>query len=314
MKKQISFVTSLSSFLLVAHCIASPIEFVGTIVEDATIQVPSDFPSIQDSLAYLSDKSIAAGIYVTIQVADGAYSSSCIEIDHPFGSQLYIIGNTNNPAACSISFTTSQDGFRIQNSHSLGKLNGFKLIGSGATNGMCGIRVTEGSKMSCGPSLVIESFNYGVFSDSGSSVSADGVIAQYCRRGFVANRSEMSAVSSISQHNTEDGYFANAGGEMWLTGATAGSNGGHGFTALCNSTIYASNSLSQSNARAGYRAVNRGMVDATYGMSTGNQYGVWASYGGYISVSQGKFHGTYTNAHPAANVYGLSYGSFIAAY
>ena len=96
------------------------------ITQDATLLVPDQFPNINMALRYLDDKQIKVGKTVTIQVTDcdhQVYTES-VEVAHPNGDAIHIIGNTESPESCVLQFE-DVSGFVAQNGNRIGLIDGF---------------------------------------------------------------------------------------------------------------------------------------------------------------------------------------------
>jgi hypothetical protein len=102
------------------------------IKQNTTLNVPGDIPSIEDALEWLRDKWIQWGSAVTIKVADGTYAiPSTLFFYHPTGNQVIIEGNPTTPS--NVVFNCAANGFQFGY---FGTLRGFRLVGSGAYNGV----------------------------------------------------------------------------------------------------------------------------------------------------------------------------------
>ena len=101
---------------------------LNNIVADTTINVPSDFATIQEAVDSLAQSRISNDVTVTIKVADGTYTlTSSIVANHPYGDRIRIIGNETTPDNCiiTVSGAPTFDAFVVSVGHTLGYLNGF---------------------------------------------------------------------------------------------------------------------------------------------------------------------------------------------
>ena len=142
------------------------------IMEDKTLLVPDQYPNIHMALKYLDDKHIKVGKTVTIQVTDctnQVYTES-INVAHPNGNAIHIVGNIDNPENCVLQFNGS-NGIEVIGNFELGMISGFNIIGN-RTEGTSGIIASEGGRIDIGSSVHISSFEIGVHArEAGKAVS-----------------------------------------------------------------------------------------------------------------------------------------------
>jgi len=141
------------------------------IVSGTTLNVPGDYATINSALAALSDAVIADNML--IQVEDGAYNYTTTQIDlsHPYGQFITIQGNTGTPASCSVSFSAllsppsspyldANSGSIYASSPSGVTINGFSILKSGGAPafGHCGILASDGAAINVGPNMIVNGF------------------------------------------------------------------------------------------------------------------------------------------------------------
>ena len=274
---------------------SAPIEFVGTIVADTTLNVPSDFATIQDALAYLSDKSIATEVNVTIKVADGTYTNNdTITIAHRDGQCISLIGNVTNPEACVLQFPDYKNGINVIKNSALGMLDGFTLVGGAGNLYESGILAQWGGFVLCGSNMVIESFYYsGLQAVFGGIIDARGVHVKNCTYGIMAKwnsyinaesanvtgcsaygvysvRSSSINVQTANSSTNLIGFFAQLGGILDAKSACASRNTHSGYYSDCLSLVNAQDATSSYHTNFGFRARNGSFIYAPGAVTTGN--------------------------------------------
>lgn len=158
------------------------------ILADTTVSVPSQVPSISGALKYLSEAVIAAD--VTIQVADGTYNLGAgqLDLNHPFGGRISLIGNTTTPANVTLTFgaipfpptfpylNPDSGSIYVNSGCTFGLIDGFTITGpTGNTSvfGHCAILAFNGN-ITLGPNLAITGFYFCVAADSNGSIVGQG--------------------------------------------------------------------------------------------------------------------------------------------
>jgi hypothetical protein len=278
---------------------------------DLTLNVPAEYATIQDALAYLNDKLIAADVNVTIKVADGIYTNySCVSITHRDSDKIRIIGNTNNCELCTIYFAAGQSGFSIVGKP-LGYLDGFKLVGTDAVDSF-GIQASYGGSIFCGTHLVVDSFDRGFYAFINGSIVASHCKAISCSYGFVANRSMLYATNACSQNNTFCGFYSTGGGEIYCPNAIA-SNNVYGIYSRADAMIFAAGAVARNNVSNGFRAELSGTIELGYSSSSfANGYGIYAAYDSMVrTFSASVYSNSIANYSPGLGTNG-NYNSLIA--
>ena len=203
----------------------------GAILSDVTLDVPSDYGTIQQALDCISDKVIADGVTVTIQVANGTYNSyQAIVISHANGDKIQILGDTIDPSNVTINFATGTKGLSVSDGNTLGLINGFTLNGTDST-ATTGLRASQNASIICGASMIVSNFQVGVYASRGSSIICDSI-----------------EVSS----NLQDGIYAEANSTIQAVGASSNANGTFGVAALYESYILFVNGTVDGNSTGIY--------------------------------------------------------------
>lgn len=212
-----------------------------------TLKVPENYTTINDALDYLDNLHIKVGKIVTIKVSDCTNQTFAhpIMIDHPHGESIHIVGDTNAPANCVLSFTGAS-GFLVDNNHAIGLIDGFQINGTDAA-GTRGIWARNGGNITLGSNLWVSNFEQGIYAEKNGQVFAD----------YVA-----------SFGNTADGIFASYNGLVRATGASSYDNGGNGYNANHSGFIYVNSSSAQNNGGSGYYSQNQSYIQANNSSST----------------------------------------------
>ncbi len=235
MKRSISLLSLVFSLLCMSNATAQ-VSFSGVIDANFTYNVPADFSSINAALTYLANKTIKDNVIITIQVANGTYSSlSEINIHHPQGDRIYIVGNTTTPTSCVLQFTGN--GFNVTDSNKIGLINGFKLVGA---NTGYGISASYGASAYCGANMEITGFQHGVYAEYGGTVKADYVHSySNTQNGLLAKAGTISGKYAVVNNNGQNGLAAYAGGNVDFDHGTAYANTMHSAIVFAAGSIWA---------------------------------------------------------------------------
>jgi hypothetical protein len=153
-----------------------------------TLTVPSVHSTIISALTALNEAVLTAT--VTIQVANGAYNYTTTQINlaHPYGRFISITGNTGTPASCSLSFAAlpspptspylNPNSGSIYSSGPSGvTINGFSVLKSGGAPvfGHCGILASDGALINVGTNMIVNGFYGDMVALNGGVINATGV-------------------------------------------------------------------------------------------------------------------------------------------
>lgn len=277
------------------------------IMEDLTLLVPGQYPNIHMALKYLDDKHIKVGKTVTIQVTDCSnqvYTES-INVAHPNGNAIHIVGDTDNPESCILQFN-GVSGIEVSNGNQLGLIDGFAIKGNDFVEAK-GIYANEAAVISIGEKIVISNFESGIHAIQHSKVFANGVIVENCNGSgiYSYDGSYVQAENAISRLN-KDGFLAAFGSIMDVDGSQAHSNSRYGFGIFTGSSMHAWNSISNGNGDSGFFGWSGAILHAKNATAKNN--GIYGFYGNSLSYlfavdSTSISNGT-SNYHAPAN--GLS--------
>lgn len=154
---------------------------------DTTINVPSILATLADAMEYIHGTVIQEDAVLIIQLADGSYNytTSQIDLSHPYGNRIVIQGNIGSPASCDISFSGLDDGptspylrFNSANLFATGysgiTINGFSILKTGGVPsfGHCAILASNGATINVGPNMIINGFWANIASFNNGNVIA----------------------------------------------------------------------------------------------------------------------------------------------
>ena len=305
---------------------------VGLIDVDTTIAVPADYPDVSAALASLDGTFIAADAIVTITIADGTYAHAApVEIRHPQGSNIAILGNLSNPDNVVLEFTGT-DGVVLDNGRTLGLLDGVTLRGTSVEKG---IHLSLDSALRLGPEVVVEMFGNNVQVNDGSTFYGDSLTVRDADvHGVVVQRGSNAYLEgATSINNGSLGIYATGTSTIRANYATVTGNGGTGVRSQNGSSISASHSVSNNNTR-GFMAEYNSLIYANGATATNNSeygaYGIWESLiridvatvtnnqtgfrahgSATLITGGGTTSGNATTYTPAGNTYQQQHGGYI---
>lgn len=236
------------------------------IFDNVTLDVPAQYPTVQDALAYLADKTILNHAIVTIQVADGVYNNyERIIVSHPNGARINIMGNTTNPTNCTINFSLS--GLMVSNGNTLGLIDGFTFVGIGDG---AGIFAQNNATITCGPNMIVKEFMRGVFATVNSYIMAINITSINNSKNGIASyySSFINADGATSSDNGTNSVYAPGGIISFINGRSE-YNGLNGIHALMGGNVYADNAVIRFN-NTGIRAGRSGFVRAVNAVVVNN--------------------------------------------
>lgn len=216
-----------------------------------TVGASGNFARLEDALIWTRTKVIRAPL--TLRLQDGDHQIPVgLDLSHPDGRNLRIIGNTANPSLVRLTM-----GSLVLSQGALAQLDGIRLVGPGGTNGLVGINVYYGGVLIFGPNAQVDGFAYpiqveghsmaflqggpnaavdggvviacsnnggaGVSSSAGSQVQADFTTVTNCASGFSAQLSSGVQCSSCSISNSTTGWLAQNGSAAVVHGGTTSS-------------------------------------------------------------------------------------------
>lgn len=259
------------------------------IIASRTLNVPADFDTIQDALAFLEFRPIAANATVTIQVANGNYTNyDSIEFTHPDGDRIQILGNETDATLCKITFKNDVNGISLEKGKHLGKLNGFHLAGGNRTQH--GVNVTFNSTLECGDEMKITNFGKGVYASKGARVEiAEAVITDNGTGIYAIFQATVRASGATLTNNDANGAMVVILSYAWLENTTISGNGAEGVVSVGKTYVGLDGATISNNTLSGVLVNNGGNVVGWNAVITNNgQYGALLyndAYGNLSSVT-----------------------------
>jgi len=273
---------------------------------NTTLNVPSQFSTIQAACNYLGTVVINTNASVTIQVANGTYSWSNIECAVPQGDQVSIIGNTTTPASVVINVNNANNGmgFQFYRGQRIHLIDGFTINGTAGWVSHCSWNTNvygaafdaygTGSGTQIGAHVVINKMYYGVLSDQGASISSPtgltiteagdaGVLARWSGSVDIENATSTNTCDTTAGNNLGFGFLAEVGGSGHFDGGTATGNNVAGAAAQNGGAAWAHNMTLNSNTYGLY-ANEGGNIEGNSSTITGGTNGVQSNDGGYVNV------------------------------
>jgi hypothetical protein len=250
---------------------------------DMTVDVATT-DSLSEAVASLDRYRIASDVVVTIQLADGTHTlGDTVDIRHPNGDRIQIVGNTTTPANVVLDFDGDGAAIQVADNHALGLLAGVMLTGDdvGSTQGILAV---DGGSIECDrDTVIVDGF------DDGYKAANGGIVVAH---------------EAVATNNTQAGFRASNGGVIDAFVATATGNG-TGFDASGGSVIDAAVSTANTN-HTGYSATGNAVIWASSGTATGNSGpGVWVESGGVVDVRSGTLNTN--NYQVSARTGGIAY-------
>lgn len=237
--------------------------------------------NLTDALTAVLDWEIPASSRLILRLDNGLHELlKSLQVRHPDGQRLAIIGNPGRPDLCRILWSKSEDAFYVPAGCHLGEVNGITMVHDNPQrrgHGSAFLADSDGT-IQCGRSLVIRGFYYGFQARYGGVIRCRG--AQCHDAGdaayFAFNGGHIDAADSIAINARDDklrlgsGYVAEYGGTINAEGAAAINNALAGFNALSNGTIRAYHSKAEHNGVAGYLTSTGGTIVAHDGVAVRN--------------------------------------------
>ncbi len=246
----------------------------GIIAKSLTINVPSQYATIQAAMDYLRGYTIARGVTVTIKVADGVYAyTSSVSLNHPDGEKIRLIGNAANPTACTLQ-TDGASNINLlvcSNGHKFGYIDGFyihRLAKADLAKNVTGVLADAGATIFCGPNMEVNNYYYSFAARNGSYMSCAGVTSRNAGDvGIWAFCGSMVYARNAKAYDAADttngygfGFQAEYGSTVDCTGGMATGCHVAGMAALSNGQLRAYDSNSSNNTGSGYLARDGGGI------------------------------------------------------
>ena len=288
----------------VATPIAEQPEVIESVViQSATLNVPEDFANINLALNFLNTKVIDQDSIITIQV-NNCYSTTYtqpIEITHPQGDKIHILGDVDYLDDCPLRFTDS-NGIVVSNKTGLGLIDGFHIWGSDTADTL-GISATNSGRVNVGENVKVSDFSTGLWAKEEGVIYANKITSySHLKNGFVSSvGGYLEADNSESYSNSNNGFLSNYGGNLQTQYSDSYYNALYGYYSTYSGYINGEYGDARSNSRQGWMAYQYGMINAPNSRATSNYYqGYYTTYssqinqaGSYVSYNHRSYNSSY---------------------
>jgi len=206
----------LISVCFVGRLSAVNLDFIegGTISSDVTLNVPSDYATVQSALDALDNRSAKASVTITVKIADGTYYfSSALTLPRGVGPNLEIIGNVTSPSSVVLVFNNGTSGIAVTNGQTVKLINGLTLDGVNKAPDSAGIYSFNHGSVTTGTAIISKRFYYGVMAQLCSSIMCYGItVSDNIAGGSSNSHSTIWAYDVIATNNSSYGFFVNYSG------------------------------------------------------------------------------------------------------
>lgn len=245
--------------------------------ESRTLLVPQQYPTIHLAMDYLRQYMIMPPVTVTIQVQDGHVSAPGLNLNHPQGINIRLLGNVTDPSRVKISGPAGYNGdaVTVTDGNAFGFIDGFTIDrpvkAEWPFNGT-GFLVHNRSFARMGKNMVVRNWFY--------SAAARNVSNLQCPNLRAFGAGDVAIWSYQSSHVQCDGATvdgASADGYEW----------GFGFQAEYGSTLSGDGIYATNCKIAGIASLSRSMVNAPASVTEANARGYFVRDGSGIQAHGG---------------------------
>jgi hypothetical protein len=289
-----------------------PTDIVTLIEQNIIISVPGTLPiapfnqvnTIQEALSALDNYKIASGVTVTIQLIQNVEDYDTINITHPDGDKIRIVGNCGG-SLCTIQFKPRINGVYVASGNTLGFLDNFNLVGQ-QSDQTAGIYAYDRGNIMCGVHITVQKFSTGVRAENSSYIKAPNIRAENnSSGGFVLNQASfiyapnavidnngyggvvlsMSSSAYMPQSRIENntcGVYIEHDSTIMLFESTIINNKGSGVSVVMGSSAKVKVCTISNNVGTGLYASTNGVIEATGSVVSGNNPNVYMTSGGIV--------------------------------
>ena len=267
------------------------------------VDVPRDVSTLRRALEAIAAWEIPPTASVVIAMGPGTHAmAGRIEIDHPDGARLSIIGGGGGANPTELRWAKAPAGLYVGRGCVLGGVEGIglELADKKARELESGVLADEGGHVGCGASVSVRGFYYGFTARRNGTIRCDDSRVEGAGDAgyFAYMGGHIDAVRSRSTGASDEGnslgsgYFAEYGGSIDAAEAEASGSFLAGFHALSSGSIRAEGSRSFKNAGHGYQVRSGGAIVAHRGLARGNGGFGMKNWGG-----NGHFEGDGLSIH-----------------
>jgi hypothetical protein len=236
---------------------------------------------IADALDAVAGWQIPSNARLVLRLEDGVHAQSrAIDLVHPDGIRLCIIGNVRQPEKCVLTWKGASEGFYAGAGALLGMLDGVQIehVAPSQRGQGSGVLAELGGMIRCGRNVAVRNFYYGfqariggIIACAGTSSSGAGDANYFAYNGGHLFAQEARASRAIDAANALGfGFVAEFGGTIDATAGEASLNHVAGFAAMTNGAIRAHRAIARQNGTAGFYAINGGVIEAYAATGRGN--------------------------------------------
>ena len=182
------------------------------------LSLDAGFDDIHDALTWLAGQRIHPAATVTVHIPPGLWTyDEPLEINHPNGDRLHIVGDVDAPLDHTLRFVDS-DGVIVRQGNTLAGLNGITLNGSEGTH--IGVLADTGAVVDMSGTTWLTGWrgDAGIVARRGAVVTANGALSCDNDVGFLVELGGVLQVDDTrADRNELAGYVSTSGGV--LTGA-----------------------------------------------------------------------------------------------
>lgn len=243
-----------------------------------TVGPTGDYADLPEALSALDRYRIASGASVTFQLEAGTHIfTEALEIQHPDGERIAILGDLADPATTLLTFDGT-DGVRVIQNHALGRLDGVTLVQLQSGLGS-GVAAETGSSVIVGDrstvNVVLRGWYVGLAATVGASIIADGgVEVEDCNVGIEAGYNSVVQAQAADVRSSETAAMAIHGSVLLATGAEL-EGSVTGVYSAYGSTAYVQSSQVSSDDRALVTEATSVVVADGTAVEDGDIYVAW---------------------------------------
>ena len=267
------------------------------IPESVVYDIPGDFDTLADALAWLARYRISDDAVVTLQLGAGTHTfEETLYIDHPNANNIEIVGDVAAPSSVVLEAapgSAAEAGLlHVGRGIYLGAVRGLTLVSSNAAVGNA-LYAYDNGGIGVAEAVRVEGFLYAGQAATGGSLNTPGIVVTGSGNGVLANfggyvRAD-SARITMATNTGGVGLYAATGSTLVAVNART-TNGSHGALATRGSVVYIDDTIVTGPGSNGvysqYGSHVRAEGVTVTGMAAGSGNGFIALYGSSMSAGQ----------------------------
>lgn len=185
---------------------------------------------------------IVPGARVAIRLADDVHvQRGMLDLRHPDGIRLSIVGNTANPERCRLAWQGSGDGLYCGAGAVLGRIDGVQIehTAIGARGQGSALLAERGGAILCGPRMIVRGFYHSCHARHGGIIRCGGMVSHDAGAAayLASHGGQLHCEGALADNSLVAGFAARAGGIVRAHRASTRNNGGTGFHASGGGSI-----------------------------------------------------------------------------